>query len=155
MFKADYFDIMEPFIILLIFGGSSKKHLCWFYHMNPILWIKIVIEIDHHRYNFIFNSKFKFKNSLLLPIYSFGHTYIQFVLKYNTIHTKYITTKLLPTFLGAPLKVNAASWNIKGNSTGTIMDVYTGIKGLIHYTHNSHVCTIEFSCIKSLRPGDA
>ena len=27
------------------------------------------------------------QNSLLLPIYSFGHTYIQFVFKYNNIHT--------------------------------------------------------------------
>ena len=35
------------------------------------------------------------------------------------------------------------------------MDLYTGIKGLIHYTHNFHACTIEFSCINSLRPGDA
>ena len=35
------------------------------------------------------------------------------------------------------------------------MDLYTGIKGLIHYTNNYHACTIEFSCINSLRPGDA
>ena len=62
---------------------------------------------------------------------------------------------LPPTFPGAPLKVNGASWNIQGNPTGMIMDLYTGIKGLIHYTHNSHACTIEFSCINWLRPSDA
>ena len=32
-------------------------------------------------------SNFQIQNSLLLPIYSFGHTYIQFVFKYNNIHT--------------------------------------------------------------------
>ena len=30
---------------------------------------------------------FQIQNSLLLPIYSFGHTYIQFVFKYNNMQT--------------------------------------------------------------------
>ena len=34
-----------------------------------------------------FKFKIQIQNSLLLPIYSFGHTYIQFVFKYNNIHT--------------------------------------------------------------------
>ena len=101
-----------------------------------------------------FSISIQSKNSILLPIYSFGRTYIHFVFKYSTIHTYYITTKLHPTFPGAPLTVNGASWNIQGNPTGTIRDICTGMKGLVHYTHNSHACTTEFSCINSLRPGD-
>ena len=87
--------------------------------------------------------KFTFKNSLLLPVYSFGYTYIH-LSKYNTIHTWYTPTKLPPTFPGAPLKVNGAQWNIQRNP---IKNIYIGIKGLIHYTHNSHACAKKFPAL--------
>ena len=34
-------------------------------------------------------------------------------------------------------------WNVLGNPTGTIMDIYRGIKRLIQYRHNSNSCTMK------------
>ena len=79
------------------------------------------------RFHFQFKFKFKFKNSLLLPIYSFGHTYIFFS---EVQHHTYIIHNYQATAIsGSPIEVNGASWSIQGNPTGTIMDIYTGIKG--------------------------
>ena len=36
-----------------------------------------------------FQIQIQIQNSLLFPIYSFGHTYIQFVFKYNNIHNSW------------------------------------------------------------------
>ena len=63
--------------------------------------------------------------------------------------------KIVYCFLFTVLVIHTFNLFLKVNLTGMIMDLYTGIKGLIHYTHNFHACTIEFSCINSLRPGDA
>ena len=44
--------------------------------------------VARHSYiQFKFKIQIQIQNSLLLPIYSFGHTNIQFVFKYNNIHT--------------------------------------------------------------------
>ena len=53
------------------FNGATVEVWEWISNFMPH-FIQIQIQIQ---------------NSLLLPIYSFGHIYIQFVFKYNNIHT--------------------------------------------------------------------
>ena len=66
-------------------------------HANPVHWciyaaaggdesICLFRPLLHISY-LIIQIQIQIQNSLLLPIYSFGHTYIQFVFKYNNIHT--------------------------------------------------------------------
>ena len=52
----------------------------------------------------------------------------------------------LPSYPGhfrEPIESQWAPWDIKGSATFMIMVIYRSITGLIHYTHNSDVFTME------------
>ena len=88
-FKSLIFQPVWPSIFFMDDLKQQYGHLLYYIKLCASFqihrWIQTGVTVGKR--SICFKFQIQIQNSLLLPIYSFGHTYIQFVFKYNTIHT--------------------------------------------------------------------
>ena len=79
----------------------------------------------------------------LLPINTVFFTYTFICLSSTLPYTRKTHLPSYPGHIREPIESQWAPWDIKGSATFMIMVIYRGITGLIHYTRNSDVFTME------------